>query len=196
MRVYRISAGRDNTLDLSEGFGYFSVVCQRFRQPSEASAMFGRDKGATRAAADEAHDRRAKDEAAIENAWRETGNLRVIADRVGLGLLHNEISPSLAWVHKALLDLADASVDIRPYAKEAHRLVRYVAVREAHDREGLSWEDAKKRASEKLRDAPAAAGPEMMWKDYKHVRAALRAAGIGEDDPGYRWVDLPDKSPG
>jgi hypothetical protein len=144
--------------------------------------------------ADETDDQRAREEAAIENAWRVSGDLHVIANRVASCRLRNEPPP--AWVHKALLDLADASVDIKPYAQEARRLVRYIAVRDAHDHEGLSWEKAKERASEKLRGTPAEAGPDMMWKDYKRVRAALRAAGVHDDDPGYRRVDLPDKSLG
>jgi hypothetical protein len=33
-----------------------------------------------------------------------------------------------------------------------------------------------------------------MWKEYLEHRKALRAAGLPNDDPGYRRVDLPDKS--
>jgi hypothetical protein len=146
--------------------------------------MSGRDKGATRAA----------DEAAIENAWRVSDDLRIIAGMIAMCRLRNEPPP--AWVEKALFALADTSVDIKPYAEEARRLVRYVAVREAHDHEGLSWEDAKERASERLRGAPAEASAETMWRDYKLVRKALRAAGVRDDDPGYRWIDLPDKPAG
>jgi hypothetical protein len=149
--------------------------------------------------ADETDDRRARDqrardedEAVTEAAWRETGNVRLIAMRVA------ELPDAPAWVKKALFDLADASLDIKPYAKAARRLVRYVAVREAHDRHGLSWEKAKAWAAERLRGEPAEAEPDMMWADYKAVRKALRDAGCvrDDDDPGYRWVDLPGKSPG
>ena len=149
--------------------------------------------------------RRAADEAAIENAWKVSGDLHVIANRLGMCRLRNEPPP--AWVHKALLDLASMSVDIKPYAKEARSLVRYVAVREAHDRDGVSWKEAKHRAAERLRGQPAEATAETMWNEYKKVRKALRALGVpgpgvldvqqlDDDDPGYRWLDLPDKSSG
>jgi hypothetical protein len=131
------------------------------------------------------------DEAAIENAWRASRDLHVIANRLGMCRLCNEPPP--AWLHKAVLDLADASVNVKLYAKQARSLVRYLAVREAHDSEGLSWDDAKVRAAEILRDQPARASPDRMWAEYKIWRRALRAAGVRDDDPGYRWVDLPDK---
>jgi hypothetical protein len=144
----------------------------------------------------ETGDQRAADEAATENAWRVSGDLHIIANRLGLGLLRGEVSPALAWVHKALLDLANASMDIEPYARAARSLVRYVAVREAHDREGLTWDNSWERAAEMLRRQPAAASAETMRAEYKKVRKALRAAGTSDDDPGYCWVDLPvpDKS--
>jgi hypothetical protein len=198
MRVSRISAGRSNALALSEGFGYFILVCQRLGTPSEALEMSGRNMDVTRAAetgAREPHrnvpkDETERDEAAIENAWRVSGDLHIIADRLA------NCAGVPAWVHKALLDLANASVDMKPYARQARSLVRYAAVREAHDHEGLSWEKAKARAVERLRGQPAEATAGTMWGDYKRVRKALRAAGVPDDDPGYRWVDLPDKSPG
>src|SRR5262249_52061711 len=131
-------------------------------------------------------------EAAIENAWRVSGDLRIIACRLGMCRTRNEPPP--AWVHNALRELADTSrptAETERYQRDAVRLVRYVAVRDAHDREGLSWEKAKERAAEKLRGAPAEAEADMMWTDYKSVRKALRAAGLADDDPGYRWCDTP-----
>ena len=135
-------------------------------------------------------------EADIENAWKVSGDLHVIANLLGMCLLRNEPPP--AWVHKVLLDLANASVDTKPYHKAARSLVRYIAVREAKYRDGVSWKEAKHRAAERLRGQPAAAEAETMWNEYKNVRKALRAAGAvrDDDDPGYRWVDLPDKTPG
>jgi hypothetical protein len=138
------------------------------------------------------------DEAAIRNTWKVTGNLHVLADRLGLGLLHGEVSPALAWVHEALLELANASVNTKPYAKTARSLVRYIAVREAHYREGVPWDKAPDRAAEMLRGKPAAAGRDWMEKEYKKVRKALRDAGAvhDDDDHGYRWLpsnDPPDK---
>jgi hypothetical protein len=137
-----------------------------------------------------------EDEAAIENTWKESGNLRIVADRIGLGLLRGEVSPALAWVHKVLLELATASVDMKSYAKQARSLVRYIAVREAHDRDGYSWDDAPIRAAEVLRGAPAQASSGWMWKEYCKVRKAFRDAGAvrDDDDPGYEWVDPSDKS--
>ena len=137
-----------------------------------------------------------EDEAAIEQAWLVSGSLDIIALRLFECTQRNEPPPSWTW--KALRDLAAAS---RPegdkrYAQSARRLVRYVAVREAHDHEGLSWSKAAERAAEMLRGWPAEAEAETMWKDYKEVRKALRAAGVPDDDPGYRWIDLPDKKPG
>jgi len=136
------------------------------------------------------------DEAAIENASKMSGNLLILAHRLGLGLVHGEVSPALAWVHKALLDLATASVKTKPYAKTARSLVRYIAVREAHDREGYSWEGAYVRAAEMLRGEPAEASPGWMEKEYKKVRKAFRDAGAvhDDDDPGYCWDDPPPKS--
>ena len=133
-----------------------------------------------------------EDEAAAEHAWKVSGDLRVIATTIGLCRLRGEPPP--AWAHKALLQLAEISVDIKPYARAARSLVRYVAVREAHDQEGFTWDHAPARAATMLRGHPAEAGPDWMEKEYKKVRKALRAAGVSDDDPGYRWVDLPDKS--
>jgi hypothetical protein len=139
-------------------------------------------------------DRRALDEAAIEKAWRESGSLHVIADRLAFCRMRNEPPPE--WVHRALLDFANTKVDGESYAKQARSLVRYVAVREAHDREGLSWEKAAEWAADRLRGESAGASPETMWKEYKKKRKALRAAGVCDDDPGYRRIDLSDKAPG
>jgi hypothetical protein len=140
------------------------------------------------------------DEAAIERTWNVSGNLHILADRLGLGLQRGEVSPALAWVHKALLMLADGSVDKKPYAQEARDLVRYVAVREAHEqgvREGkkVSWEEARMRAAETLRGHPAEAQPEYLWKVYKRWRKALRVVrpDLHKDDPGYSFWP-PDKS--
>jgi hypothetical protein len=142
-------------------------------------------------AADDA-DRRAADEAAIERAWKLSGDLHIIADRLALCRIEGEPPPE--WVHRALLAMADASrtpAELRRYREGAVRFVRYAAVWEAHHREGLSWEKAKDRAVEMLRGAPAAADRETMWGDYKKVKAAMRAAGVADDDPGYRWVGSP-----
>jgi hypothetical protein len=135
-----------------------------------------------------------EEEEIIENAWKTSGDLHVIAGRLARCRMRNEPPPE--WVHKALLDLADASTDLEPYRRLARRQARYVAVREAHDREGLSWEKAPVRAAEMLRGQPAEAKPSYMWKEYCTMRKALRDAGAvrDDDDPGYRWVDLPDKS--
>jgi hypothetical protein len=134
----------------------------------------------------------ADDEVAIENAWRESGDLHIIANRLGMGLLRGEIPPALAWIHRALLDIANVSVNTKPYAKLARSLVRYVAVREAHYREGLPWERAYERAAEMLRGQPAHASGDWMKKEYERVRKAMRDAGTvrDDDDSGYRWDDL------
>ena len=108
--------------------------------------------------------RRARDEAAIEHAWKMSGDLRIIALRVTECRQRNEPPP--AWVDEALRDLADAS---RPadkhYAQNARSLVRYVAVREAPRRTAVGRLLAARR------------------------RNAARPTGGGEarDDPGYRW---------
>jgi hypothetical protein len=136
----------------------------------------------------------------VENAWWLSGDLNLLAVEVGMCRMRNEPPPE--WLHKALLDLAAASEADKPYAKAARRLapslVRYVAVREAHDREGLSWDKAPERASERLRGQPAEASPNHMWSEYKRVRKLMRAAGTvrDDDDPGYHWIEDPPKSPG
>ena len=136
-------------------------------------------------------------EAAMEHAWKVSGDLHVIANRLGLGLLRGEIPPALAWVHKALLNLANASVNTRSHAKAARSLVRYVAVREAQYREGYTWDDAPARAAAMLHGHPAAASPSWMAKEYKKVRKALRDAGAVHDDndDGYRWLPSNDPPP-
>ena len=78
--------------------------------------------------------RRAADEAAIENAWKVSGDLHVIANRLGMCRLRNEPPP--AWVHKALRALG-------------------------------------------------VPGP-----------GVLDVQQLDDDDPGYRWLDLPDKTSG
>jgi hypothetical protein len=139
-----------------------------------------------------ARDRRAEaeeEEAAIEKLWRESGNLHILADRVGMSIQRGKPPPK--WVHRVLLNLADTSrpaAEVKRLQRNAVRFARYVAVREAHDREGLSWEDAREYAAKKLRGHPAEASADYMWKEYKAMRAALRKAGVGDDDPGYRSV--------
>jgi hypothetical protein len=181
-----------------------------------------------------------EEEAISESAWLASGDLNLLAVEVGMRRLHNEPPPE--WLHKALLGLAVAAVDTKPYARLmcetlaaavgmcrlrneppqewlhkallnfvsesekatpymkkvrslARSLVRYVAVREAHDREGLPWEAAAERASEMLRGQPARASSNQMWAEYKRVRGLMRTAGTVRDavDPGYSWIDGPPK---
>jgi hypothetical protein len=130
----------------------------------------------------------------MREAWLKSGDLHVIADRLRQCHLCNEPPPE--WVCQALSVLADASpaeAEMQNYARAAVRMVRYVAVREAHDREGLSWEKAYKLAEERLRGYPAAAKDTTMWAEYKAVRKILRERGqeigreLEDDDPGYSW---------
>jgi hypothetical protein len=127
-----------------------------------------------------------------------SGALRGIADRLVMCRLRNE--PPTEWTCDALCLLADAAEGAKP-PQVAIQLARYVAVREAHDREGLTWEAAKDRAVEMLRGQPAEAKRDTMWTAYKKVREAMRAAykkkhgtDMPDDDPGYRWID-PNKTP-
>jgi hypothetical protein len=153
----------------------------------QRAAMATGENGDGRQAIDQAID----EEAVIQNAWRMTGNLHVIADRLAFCRLRNEPPP--AWAVEDLTAVANASVDIKPYAKAARSFVRYVAVCEGHYREGLPWDKAKEWAAEKLRGQPAEASAEWMMKEYSRVRKALRAAGIPDNELGYHWVDdLPD----
>jgi len=121
------------------------------------------------------------DEAILEQAWKASGDLTLIALEIGDCRRRNVAPP--AWVHRALLDLATTAIDTAPYHKAARDLARYMAVRDAHDVEGLSWEKAKQRAAERLCGGPAAAGADHMWASYKSVKQKLRAAGYSEDDP-------------
>ncbi len=141
----------------------------------------------------------AEDEAAIEEAWKASGDLFLVAMRLAACREHNEPPPE--WAIKALFDRADAEVDLKPYAREAIERTRYVAVYEAHYRDGLVWDpDAYERAAELLRGQPAgrtrrgtrATRARAMRASYEQLRKTLREAGIADDDPGYRWIDLPD----
>ena len=60
----------------------------------------------------------------------------------------------------------------------------------------LPWDEAYAHAAEVLRGWPAGASADWMKKEYTRVRKALRDAGAvrDDDDHGYRWFDLPDKS--
>ena len=141
----------------------------------------------------------AADDAAMEKAWRESGDLYLLAIEVGHCRCFNKPPP--AWLHRALLELAWPAMRKTPYGEAMFRLAvslaRYTAVRDAHDCQGLSWEAAKDRAVEVLRDTPAAAGRDWMYTEYKNVRKLMRDAGTVRDakDPGYRWIDASTNKP-
>jgi hypothetical protein len=138
-------------------------------------------------------------EAILEQEWKRSGDLSCPVFRLGLGLVHGEISPKLAWAVNALIGVANASVDIKPYRRLALKQVRYIAVCEAHYRDGCAWgvEGAGARAAEMLRGWPAEGTAAYMWAEYKAYRKILREAGVvrdGDDNPGYRWIDTLGKS--
>jgi hypothetical protein len=133
-----------------------------------------------------------ENEEALERAWRTSGDFFILALQVAESRSRNEPPPE--WLHKALLEHADharPTAEIKLYQREAIRWTRYIAVREGHDREGLTWENAAEWAAEQLRDTPSAASPKTMAEEYKRVRKALRAAhpDLRNDDPGYRWAE-------
>jgi len=155
-------------------------------------------------------------EAILENAsdWV-SGNLRGIADRLAMCRLRNEPPPE--WACNAVRDLADLAdvVTNKKILQIGRQLTRYVAVREAHDRDGLTWDEAPRRAAAMLRGTPAEGEPSTMLAAYKEVRKAMRDARVArkamrdarayrpaleraldDDNPaGYRWIDL-TKTPG
>src|SRR4029079_18373457 len=81
------------------------------------------------------------------------------------------------WLDDAIWALA-VKRRTKLHAKRAReaaiRFMRYEAVRDAHQLDGLSWEKAVERAVEVLANHPeAAAKHDLVWKQYKRVKKDL-----------------------
>jgi hypothetical protein len=108
--------------------------------------------------------------------WLATGDPWAVAEAMTLTTLHRQAPP--AWLDDAVWALA-VKRRTKLHAKRARqahvRFMRYLAVRDAHHLDGLSWEDARVRAAEIYANNPdAAAEPDQMWKAYKRVKKDLR----------------------
>ena len=118
------------------------------------------------------YDRQIKD---WEACWRATGDPLAVAEAQTLTLLHRQVIP--AWLHDAVWALAVKRRG-KAHAKRAQeariRFMRYEAVRDAHELDGLSWEKAREHAAKVLANTPAAAESERMWKVYKRVKKDLK----------------------
>jgi len=129
------------------------------------------------------------DEATMEEAWRATGDFKLLA--VAVAECRIRKTPPPEWLHRALLGLAYTQEADKPWFKKARqyaiRLTRYTAVCKAHD-EGHSWETAKEIAAERLHGQPAAGSADTLWADWKKMRGLMKATGI--DDPIYLWGNL------
>jgi hypothetical protein len=110
-----------------------------------------------------------------EAGWRETGDPWAVAEAHTLTVLHRQSPP--AWLDDAVWILA-VNRRTATHAKGAHeaaiRFMRYEAVRDAHDLDGLSWDRACAHAVKVLAGTAAAAKFGRMWKSYKKVKRHLR----------------------
>jgi len=115
-----------------------------------------------------------------ERGRQATRDPLAFAEALTRACLHRQPPPE--WVHEAGWVLATKRRG-KEHAKRAReaavRLQRYLAVRDAHKRDGLSWERAKDRAAEVLASTSAAAEPDTMWKVYKQVNKDLKSGRGG-----------------
>ena len=109
-----------------------------------------------------------------EAYWRATGDPLAVAEAQTLTFLHRQTP---AWLNDAVWALA-VKRRTKAHAKRAQeariRFMRYEAVRDAHELDGLSWEKAREHAAKVLANTPAAAESERMWKVYKRVKKDLK----------------------
>src|SRR5262249_635115 len=116
-----------------------------------------------------------------ERGWQATRDPLAVAEAVTWACLHRQPPP--AWVHEANWVVATKRRG-QAHAKRAHeaavRLMRYQAVRDAHYKDGLFWNDAYERATEVLALHPwAAAKSGTMKAAYIQVKKDLKSGRGG-----------------
>ena len=121
--------------------------------------------------------------AVCEAGWRTTGDPWAVSTAHSLAVLHRQISPP--WLEAAIYSLAynkrRTAKALGKRAREAMiRFWRFSAVRDAHDVDGLTWEQACVKASEVLTGTFASAQADTMWRAYKAVKRDLNAGQDGQ----------------
>src|SRR5262249_29401447 len=113
--------------------------------------------------------------------WEATRDPLAVAEALTWARLHRQPAPE--WVDEALWVLATKrrGKEHAKHAREAAaRLARYQAVRDAHYKDGLGWNQSYERAAEVLADLPwAAAESGTMKKAYLQVLKDLRSGRGG-----------------
>ena len=123
------------------------------------------------------YDRQMKD---CEAGWLATGDPSAVAEAQTLTRVHRQVIP--AWLDDAVSSLANKRRTKKHAKRELEariRFMRYKAVRDAHERDGLSWEKAKEHAVKVLVNTEAVGSSETMWDAYKQVKKDLKEGRSG-----------------
>ena len=123
------------------------------------------------------YDRQMKD---CEAGWLATGDPSPVAEAQTLTRVHRQVIP--AWLDDAVSSLANKRRTKKHAKRELEariRFMRYKAVRDAHERDGLSWEKAKEHAVKVLVNTEAVGSSETMWDAYKQVKKDLKEGRSG-----------------
>jgi hypothetical protein len=116
-----------------------------------------------------------------EAGWQANGDPWSLAEATTLTTLYRQPIPQ--WVDDGVWTLA-CMRRTKAHAKRAReasiRFRRYLAVRDAHFRDNLSWEQACVHAAAVWADNPDVAAPaDRMWKSYKQVKDDLDEGRAG-----------------
>jgi hypothetical protein len=113
--------------------------------------------------------------------WEATGDPWALSEAHTLVSIHRQAPP--AWLDEAIYRLADRR-RTKAHTKRAReamiRSVRYQAVRDVHDHDGLTWEEAYEAAERVLAEIPAVkASANVMRKAYMAVKRDMKAGRGG-----------------